>query len=76
MDVYVQWLHARNYFQVFSTYEVAPPEFVVYYARESNGVVEGGTRSAVDIGRNEGIPTYNLFITSQRVKFMEMIEEL
>ncbi|QYW06177.1 hypothetical protein KASIA_p133 [Shewanella phage vB_SspS_KASIA] len=76
MDVYAQWLHARNYYQVFSTYEVAPSEFVVYYARESNGVVEGGTRTAVGIARNEDIPTYNLFIPSQRVKFMEMIKEL
>jgi hypothetical protein len=76
MEMYAQGLHARNYFQIFSTFEVVPSEFVVYYAREFKGVVDGGTRTAVGVGRNEGVPTYNLFIPSQRDMFMEMIKEL
>lgn len=74
MDVYSQWLHARNYYQVFSTYEVAPSEFVVYYARESNGVVGGGTRTAVGVARNEGILTYNLYLRHQREDFMDKLK--
>lgn len=76
MDVYAQWLHARNYYQVFSTYDIAPSEFVVYYAKEWNGVVEGGTRTAVGIARNEDIPTYNLFLEKELKDFFKMIGDL
>ena len=76
MDAVSQNLHARNYYQIFSIFVVAPSEFVVYYAKEFRGVVRGGTRSAVGVGRVEGIPTYNLYYPEQRDAFLTMIEGL
>jgi hypothetical protein len=37
-----------------------PVDAVYYYANEKKGIVEGGTRYAVELARSRGIPTYNL----------------
>lgn len=53
-------LHARNVYQVLGTHLTEPSEFVIFYADEHNGVVKGGTATAVHLARKHNIPTYNI----------------
>lgn len=41
-----------------------PVDAVFYWADETNGVVKGGTRYAVDFAKSLGIPTFNLKTTN------------
>lgn len=59
----VQKLHARNTQQVLGETLSAPSLFVVFYAPEKNGVVQGGTATAVKLARSKNIPTFNLLTT-------------
>lgn len=53
-------LHARNVHQVLGKSLDSPSLFVVFYAREREGQVEGGTATAVNLARSRGIRTFNL----------------
>jgi len=56
-----QAFHGRNYRQVFGRNKILP-EVCFYCAPDDlNGVPVGGTRTAVLVSRNEGIPTINVF---------------
>lgn len=59
-------LHARNCQQVLGKNLDSPIDFLIFYARERKGFVEGGTATAVFIARRMGIPTFNLFDNSTR----------
>lgn len=50
--------HIRNYYQIFGLDHKS--ELVIYCADEKNRNVSGGTRTAVEIARFEGIPTCNI----------------
>lgn len=52
--------HARNCQQVLGRELNDPVNFVLFWAREVNGVVSGGTATAVFLARKNGIPTFNL----------------
>jgi hypothetical protein len=54
-------LHARNVCQVLGNNLDTPSDFVLFYAKEVNGVVQGGTATAVHLARLHGIPTINMF---------------
>lgn len=57
----VQKLFSRNAMQILGLECTDPVDAVFFYAPESKfGKVSGGTRVAVEIARNAGIPTYNL----------------
>ncbi|AHY25160.1 DprA-like DNA recombination-mediator protein [Pectobacterium bacteriophage PM2] len=57
----VQILLARNVNQVLGVNCDDPVDAVFFWAPEYKGRVKGGTRAAVHLARNLGIPTYNLF---------------
>lgn len=63
---YGTWLHARNMCQVYGhTFENGvfirkPSDFVLYWAPEENGIVKGGTATAVMLARKAGVLTINM----------------
>ena len=67
-----QKFHARNYYQVVND-QYKGSSVVIYYAPEKNRAVKGGTRTAVETARHYGIPTYNLFIESEKEKLLELL---
>lgn len=53
-------LHARNTQQALGQNLDQPSIFLIFYAPEKNGTVQGGTATAVALARKNGIPTHNL----------------
>lgn len=66
-------LHTRNVFQVLGAKLNEPSKFVLYWAPEKNGVVQGGTATAVHLARSKGITTYNLMDEAVRVKMKKFL---
>ena len=61
VDEITRALHARNFYQVMESVSVAKSELVVYTSLEDRwGNIKGGTRTAVNVARNEGIPNFNI----------------
>lgn len=57
-------LHTRNVFQVLGEFMHTPSDICIYYAPiDYTGSVKGGTRTAVQLCKTRGIPTYNLMMT-------------
>lgn len=55
-------LHARNAYQILGHNLNQPSIAVFYYAEPlSNGMVKGGTNTAVQIAKRWNIPTFNLY---------------
>lgn len=71
---YNQEFHARNVLQVTGRNGV-DSSFCIYYAPVVNGDVVGGTRSAVELCKSKGIPTYNLFHKHVKEAFLERLKE-
>lgn len=65
-------LHARNVCQVLGDDLNTPTQFVLFYAKEVNGVVQGGTATAVNLARKLGIPTINMFFNNWSGKMEEL----
>lgn len=53
--------HARNCQQVLGKALDDPVDFVLFWAREEEGQVGGGTATAVRLARKRGIATFNLW---------------
>ena len=70
----VKSLHGRNYEQVMNGEDYPVSKVCIYYAPEEDGVVKGGTKSAVEIFRYFEKPTYNLYIEEQKVKLLQLLE--
>lgn len=66
-------LHTRNVFQVLGAKLNEPSKFVLYWAPEKNGIVQGGTATAVHLARQHGITTYNLLDEAVRVKMKKFL---
>lgn len=68
-------LHSRNALQVMSETLDNPRRMTIYYARPvgKRGNVSGGTNTAVKISRKNKIPTVNLYVEEQRIKFVEWL---
>lgn len=67
----IKELFARNVFQITGAYSPIGDspifsEFVVYWAPEEDGIIEGGTRVAVYVARQFGVDTYNLALEDER----------
>ena len=56
----VRQLHTRNVYQVLGEDLATPSKFVLYCAEERDGVVLGGTATAVHLARAFAIPTINI----------------
>lgn len=69
-------LHARNVLQILGRDLRTPSSFVLYYAEEDNYVVKGGTATAVNLARREGIPTINLKFDNWRVVLEDVTESI
>ena len=50
-------LHARNCYQVLGLDLNTPVDFVVCYT--SNGLIKGGTATAINLAKSKGIPVFN-----------------
>ncbi len=53
-------LHARNCHQILGKSVLSPVDFVLYWAPERDGMVQGGTAMAITLARRLGIPCFNL----------------
>ena len=49
---------------------------MLFWAPELDGVVSGGTATAVEIARHAGIPTFNLAIAGTTKRFDKYIDTL
>src|SRR5215218_9212030 len=56
----VRRLHTRSIFQVLGATLDQPSQFVLFWAPEVGGVVQGGTRTAIVLARQHAIPCFNL----------------
>lgn len=66
--------HLRNFYQSYNYGDL--PEVCFYYAKESSdGVVEGGTRTAVYTARHFGIPCYNFFTEEGREVIIKLLRD-
>lgn len=71
-EVHPQWsnltdgtqkLHTRNVYQILGRDLKTPSEFVICWAKPTrDGLVKGGTRTAVAIARRHNIPVINLHV--------------
>jgi len=68
-----QKLHARNCQQICGQDMESPVDFVVYWAPEKGGRVEGGTATAVFLAREMSIPTFNLWQEETREQWREFV---
>lgn len=64
--------HQRNYFQSWNNGYL--PDACFYYAKESDEVIEGGTRTAVYTARYLKVPDYNLYTQEGRDKVVKLLE--
>ncbi len=53
--------HARNCPQILGLHLETPVDFVLFWAPEENGRIQGGTATAVTLAREMKIPTFNLW---------------
>ena len=54
-------LHMRNIYQVLGADLETPSDVVVFYAEPDGDSVKGGTRTAVELAKREGITVCNLY---------------
>lgn len=66
LPIYMQNLFMRNVAQVLDDTFCDPVDCVIFWAKEVNGMVTGGTRIAVNIAKRHGIPCYNLWDMKKR----------
>lgn len=58
--IFAKCAHTRNVFQLLGKDLDKPSDFMIYYANEKDGEPIGGTRTAVKLAEQFGIPCYNL----------------
>lgn len=67
-------LHARDCQQVCGPGVDTPADFVLFWAPEHSGVIEGGTATAVRLAREMKIPTFNLWDDATRLQWLALLE--
>lgn len=76
LDATAKAFHTRNVFQVRGEDLSVPSDMCIFYARTTpGGEVEGGTRTAVELCKQYGIPTYNLRMTEDVIKLKDFLDE-
>lgn len=74
LDKRAKEMHTRNVFQALGESLMEPSDICIYYAPVGrDGEVEGGTRTAVVICNNYGIPTYNLRNTDDVTRLRQFL---
>lgn len=68
-------LHARNIHQVLGKNLNDPTSLVVYWAKEKDGEIQGGSATAVNLATNLNIPTFNLLHKEIREKWENSIKD-
>lgn len=64
-DDYTRHMHARNVYEILGTDLNTPSDFVICHARTNrNGVVMGGTATAIKLANDRSIPIFNGYTTS------------
>lgn len=66
-------LHTRSIFQVLGAGLDQPSQFVLFWAPEQSGAVQGGTRTAVVLARQRGIPCFNLADPAARARLERFV---
>lgn len=66
-------LHTRNVFQVLGATLDQPSQFLIFWAPEQAGEVQGGTRTAVVLARQQGIPCFNLADPAARARLERFV---
>lgn len=70
-------LHTRNLFQVLGRDLLTPTDFVIYWAKtDKQGLPLGGTRTAVMVAKDKGIPTINMADDDWNPRFKELVKDL
>ncbi len=69
----VMQLYTRNMFQILGMDLCTPSAFVIYYAPPDKETIKGGTRIAVELAWQLGIPTCNLFYEENRNKIIDLL---
>ena len=75
-DSAARLLHARNVAQIWGEDLNTPVAFVLFWAPETNGIVDGGTSTAVAIARQAGIETFNLAVSGTLERFEDFLTAL
>lgn len=66
-------LHARNVCQILGKDLNTPSDFVLFWAEEISGKVKGGTATAVNLARQNSIPTINMYFDNWKDKLRETV---
>lgn len=76
MNEVSQKFHARNVNQVEGDFDDPNVEVVIFYAPTdwATDEVQGGTRTAVELARHYGIPTYNLYVEKEKKRICEILK--
>lgn len=67
--------HARNVCQVLGDDLDTPSSFVLYWAEERGGIVQGGTATAVNLARKLGIPAISVGSEGWEMKLMSQLRD-
>lgn len=70
----VRKLHTRNVYQILGRDLQTPSRVVFFYAKEKDGVVSGGTATAVKLARQRNIPTFNFFFEDQKEEVLKKLK--
>lgn len=65
-------LHCRNFQQIYGIHGI-PTKMVIYCAPYTGDTPSGGTRTAVELAKMDGIPTYNIRRMTDVQKLSEAI---
>ncbi len=68
-------LHARNCHQILGADLGHPVSFVFFWAPEEEGIVQGGTATAVNLARSRSIPVFNLWKEPEFTAWNSFFEE-
>lgn len=67
-------LHTRNAFQVLGEKLDTPSKMLVCYSKASGNSVSGGTRTAWELAKREGVPLVNLFVPEDLERVTNYLE--
>jgi hypothetical protein len=67
-------LHGRNVCQVLGDDFNTPSSFVLFYAEEVKGKVQGGTATAVNLARKMNIPCFNMLYPDWKEKLEVFVD--
>ena len=68
--------HTRNPFQVLGRDLAMPSMFAVLWAPAKGETVTGGTATAFELARRNGIPVYNFALPEQRLAFYVLLDRI